>query len=363
MKKVKKALILLLCLSMVLSFAACGGNNKPEETTASDSTQLDETSQTAEKKPSGNKEEDNSGNLFITLYNADSDEYHGLKGKIETIDTGIDGEYGMTGFRFVSPKNGVKVRLEAIMWSPIVDDFEVTENVFEITTEKNKIYEFDCYVTETIPDYRLVAEYGELKAEHYMAMDGREEVTKLEMKGEKFVPEEITEDSAFYALCVARAVSDVYYNDRLVKYQPQVVWHTFAYAVTLNYAKLNGENLEETISVTDWEADAYLSALYPNFNGKYPDLPEENYVENSMGQYTRYDITPHLFERFCTNDFYGIDSNGDGTYSVKIRVDDYRAPEVDFDRERGLAVIVEPDANSPFGYVITDVTDCDLPVG
>ena len=53
----------------------------------------------------------------------------------------------------------------------------------------------------------------------------------------------------------------------------------------------------------------------------------------------------------------------DGTYSVKIRVDDYRAPGVEFERQRGIAVIVKPDANNPFGYVITDVVDCDLPKG
>ena len=72
---------------------------------------------------------------------------------------------------------------------------------------------------------------------------------------------------------------------------------------------------------------------------------------------------PHAFERFSTNEFYGVQENSDGTYSVKIRVDDYRAPGVEFERQRGIAVIVKPDANNPFGYVITDVVDCELPKG
>ena len=54
------------------------------------------------------------------------------------------------------------------------------------------------------------------------------------------------------------------------------------------------------------------------------------------------------------------EDNGDGTYSVKIRIDDYRFEGY---TEYGLAVIVEPDANSPFGYVIKDVIDCELPRG
>ena len=63
-----------------------------------------------------------------------------------------------------------------------------------ISTEKDKIYEFDCYVTETIPDYRLVAEYGDMKAKYYLAMDGYEVVTKLLMVDEGNTPEEITFD-------------------------------------------------------------------------------------------------------------------------------------------------------------------------
>ncbi|MBQ4631145.1 MAG: hypothetical protein IJB70_09205 [Clostridia bacterium] len=360
MSKIKGILSVILCLTLMLSFAACTGKDNGETTETQSVSQTDELT-TKSHRPANKKEDDDSGNLLITLYNADSDEYHALKGKIETIDTGIDGEYGMTGFRFVSPKNGVKVRLEGIMWSPIVDNFECDYTYLEITTEKDKIYEFDCCVTETIPDFRLVAEYDGKISEYYMSMDGESVKNVIEMTGEEFVPEEITEESAFYSLCVAHAVSDVYYNDRLVKCSPEVVWNTFAYAVTLNDAVLNGEDMYKTISVTDWEADAYMNALYPHFNGKHPDLLEESYVEGSMGQYDRYNVTPWVFERFCTNEFYGVEDNGDGTYSVKIRVDDYRYEEGY--EEFGLAVIVKPDTNNPFGYVITDVVDCDLPVG
>ena len=231
----KKILALLLALITLLSLAACGGNGKVETTTAPSQTEEANTKGNSSANDKGGNKENDGGDLLMTLYmDCDSDDYQSLTGKIESINTGIDPQTSAGCFRFVSPKNGVKVRLEAIMWSPIVDDFEVTETIFEISTEKDKIYEFDCYVTETIPDYRIVAEYGEMKATYYLATDGYEVITKLLMVDEGFTPEEITEDSAFYNLCVAHAVSDVFYNDRLTKYNPEVVYETMACAVTLN---------------------------------------------------------------------------------------------------------------------------------
>ncbi len=359
----KKITAVLLALIMLLSFAACGGKGDGETTTEAPLVQQTEEANTkgnGSANDKGGNKEDDSGNLLITLYNSDSDEYHALKGKIETFDTGIDSEYGMTGFRFVSPKNGVKVRLEGIMWSPIVNDYECDCTYLEITTEKDKIYEFDCCVTETIPDFRLVAEYDGKISEYYMSMDGESVKNVIEMTGEEFVPEETTEDTAFYQLCVARAASKIYYDGFAENDDPAVVWDTVAYAVTLNHAKMVGETYYDVISLTTWELESYMDSMYPELKGNYPGIPEECNVEASMKQYSDYDVTPYLFERFSTNEFYGVEDNGDGTYSVKIRIDDYRFEGYE---EFGLAVIVKPDANSPFGYVITDVVDCELPRG
>ena len=360
----KKITAVLLALIMLLSFAACGGKGDGETTTEAPSVQQTEEANTkgnSSANDKGGSKEDDSGDLLMTLYmDCDSDDYQSLTGKIESINTGIDPQTSAGCFRFISPKNGVAVRLEAIMWSPIVDDFEVTDTVFEISTEKDKIYEFDCYVTETIPDYRLVAEYGDMKAKYYLAMDGYEVVTKLLMVDEGNTPEEITVDSAFYQLCVARAASKVYYDGFAENDDPAVVWDTVAYAVTLNHAKTVGETEYDVISLTTWELESYMDSMYPELKGNYPGIPEECNVEGSMKQYSDYDVTPYLFERFSTGEFYGVDDNGDGTYSVKIRIDDYRFEGYE---EFGLAVIVEPDANSPFGYVITDVVDCELPRG
>ena len=357
----KKFTAVLLALVILLSFAACGGKDNGGITTEAPS--QTEEANTKEANTKDKNKEDDGGDLLITLYNdCDSLDYQELTGKIEHISTGYEPRNASEYFRFVSPKNGVTVRVEAIMWSPIVDDFEVSGTFLEIKTEKDKIYEFECYVTETIPDYRIVAEYGEMKATYYLATDGYEVITKLLMVDEGFTPEEITEDSVFYNLCVARAVSDVFYNDRLMKYEPPVVWDTVAYAVTLTEFKMNGtEDYKNMLGLTEWEADAYFKALYPTLNENDIALPEnESVVAAHFSTGKKYLIQPHTFERFSTNEFYGVEDNGDGTYSVKIRVDDYRFEGYE---EFGRAVIVKPDANNPFGYVITDVVDCELPKG
>lgn len=357
MIRFKKIVAVILCLAFLLSFTACGGDNDGETPPSTENKQND--------KDVVNKEEDDRDNLLITLYpEDDSDEFQELAGKHEHIDTHINiGEYGGS-FRFVSAKNGVKVRLEEVVWSTTVSNFEPHNVVFEKSTEKGKIYEFECSRTETIPEYRLVAEYGEMRSEYYFVMDGFEVVTKLLMIDGANANEEITEDSPIYNLCVARAVSDVFYNDRLIKYEPEVVYETMAYAVTLNHFEYNGEDYINMIGLSPWEADAYLNAMYPTFKGKAPELPEaSSFVGAHFSTGEKYLVMPHNFENFSSNEFYGVEENDDGTYSVKIGVNDYRAPEVEFDRQRGLAVIVKPDVNNPFGYVITDVVDCELPKG
>ena len=356
MVKIKRLVSLALCLVMLMSFAACGDDNGGETTTTTTAPQ------TTEPTPSGKVLK--AGDLLGTLYmDCNSNDYQGLTGKIEHMQTGMNPNLDSEYFRFVSPEDGVKVRLEAIVYSPIVDGFEVTDTIFERTAEKGKIYEFECLVTETIPDHRLVVKSGEAKAEYYMVTDGFEAVTKLQMIAE--APEPIEQDSAFYRLCVARAVSDVYYNDRLIKHEPEVVWNTLAYAVTLNEFKMNGtEDYVNMIGLSDWEADAYFSTLYPSLDESKTELKEDGRVvatHFSVGE--KYLVEPHLFEKFCTDEFFGVQNNGDGTYSVKILIHDQRATEIEFDRDRGLAVIVKADANSPFGYIIKDVVDCDLPKG
>ena len=359
MKMFKKVVALILCLAFLISFTACGDKNGGETPSTTEST----TENKQNDKDVMNKEDDN--DLLITLYpEQDSNEFQNLTGKIKLIETNYFYGADAPSFRFVAPRDGVKVRLEVIRWSDLVNDFEPYDKDFEITTEKGKIYEFMCSRAETIPEYRLVAEYNGKKAEYYMAMDGFGIVNELQMVAEDGEFEEITEDSAFYNLCVARAVSDVFYNDRLIKDVPEVVYETMAYAVSLNQFELEGEDYINMIGLTQWEADVYLNAMYPSFKGKSPELPEDSsFVAAHFSTGKKYLVTPQLFEKFCTTEFYGVEENDDGTYSVKIRVDDYRSPGVDFERQRGIAVIVKPDVNNPFGYVITDVVDCELPKG
>ena len=127
MNNIKKFISVLSCLLIVLSFAACGGKDNGETTT--DTPSQTEEATAKDKSHANNKadnKEDDGGDLLITLYmDCDSLDYQELTGKIEHISTGYEPRSTAEYFRFVSPKDGVTVRVEGIMWSPIVDDFEV----------------------------------------------------------------------------------------------------------------------------------------------------------------------------------------------------------------------------------------------
>ena len=360
---VKKAAAIILSLAFLLSLAACGGGSESETTSAA-TEQASAVNAGIESTVAVTERDDDP--TFLTLFRyPDSKEYKAIK-KAEKIETGIDGEFNET-WKFRAEKDGVKVRLEHISWVNEVGNFQIIENIFEIETEKGKYYEFSCTVGEAIPEYRLVAEYGGLRAEYNIQYDGMGDESKaVELIGEKYYPGEITEDSPFYALCLSHAITAADNdNDSSVK-DNYAFWQTFAFAVTQNYEAAGGDAFNgENLKLTEWVARAYLSALYPSFNGAYPDFPDGGYVVYTPQAYEEYEIMPCSYGDLHSSEFYGVEDNGDGTYSVKIKVytypDEYEVLEAD------KAVIVKPldsyDENNPFGYTVLRVEDCELPKG
>ena len=354
---VKKAAAIILTLAFLLSLAACGGSDN--EATATTSEQGSAVQAVAESTAAVTERDDDP--TFLTLFRyPDSKEYKAIK-KAEKIETGIDGEFNEI-WKFRAEKDGVKVRLEYISWVNEVGNFQIIENIFEIETEKGKYYEFSCTVGEAIPEYRLVAEYGGLRAEYNIQYDGMgDEPKAVELIGEKYHPDEITEDSPFYALCLSHAITATD-NDTSVK-DNYAFWQTFASAVTQNYEAAGGDAFNgENLKLTEWAANAYLSALYPSLNGAYPDYPDGGEIVRTP---EAYEIMPCSYGDLHSSEFYGVEDNGDGTYTVKIKVytypDEYEVLEAD------KAVIVKPldsyDENNPFGYTVLRVEDCELPKG
>ena len=227
----KKAAAIILSLAFLLSLAACGGGSESETTTAA-TEQASAVNAGIESTVAVTERDDDP--TFLTLFRyPDSKEYKAIK-KVEKIETGIDGEFNET-WKFRAEKDGVKVGLEYISWVNEVGNFQIIENIFEIETQKGKYYEFSCTVGEAIPEYRLVAEYGGLRAEYNIQYDGMGDESKaVELIGEKYYPGEITEDSPFYALCLSHAITAADNdNDSSVK-DNYAFWQTFALAVTQN---------------------------------------------------------------------------------------------------------------------------------
>ncbi|MGN0572657.1 MAG: hypothetical protein ACI4IX_01840 [Acutalibacteraceae bacterium] len=356
----KKAVAIILTLAFLLSLAACGGGSESETTTAA-TEQASAVNADIESTVAVTEHDDDP--TFLTLFRyPDSTEYKAIK-KAEIIETGIDGEFNET-WKFRAEKDGVKVRLEKISWVIEVGNFQIISDAFEIETQKGKYYEFSCPVGEAIPEYRLVAEYGGFRVEYYIQYDGKGDDTKaIEIIGEKYYPGEITEDSPFYALCLSHAITAADNdNDTAVK-DDNVFWMTFAFAVTQNYEAAGGDAFNgEKIKLTEWAAKAYLSALYPSFNGAYPDFPDDGEVVYTL---EAYEIMPCSYGDLHSSEFYGVEDNGDRTYTVKIKVCTYLTDGEVLEADK--AVIVKPldsyDENNPFGYTVLRVEDCELPRG
>lgn len=360
---VKKAAAIILTFAFLLSLAACGDGSEGE-TTSSVTEQASAVNADIESTAAVTDRDDDP--TFLTLFRyPDSKEYKAIK-KAEKIETGIDGEFNET-WKFRAEKDGVNVRLEYISWVNEVGNFQIISDAFEIETQKGKYYEFSCPVGEAIPEYRLVAEYGGFRAEYYIQYDGMgDDTNAVEIIGEKYYPGEITEDSPFYALCLSHAITAADNdNDTSVK-DNYAFWQTFAFAVTQNYEAAGGDAFNgEKIRLTEWAANAYLSALYPSFNGAYPDYPDGGEVAYTPDTYEKYAVMPCSYGDLHSSEFYGVEDNGDGTYTVKIKV--YTYPTGDEVLEADKAVIVKPldsyDENNPFGYTVLRVEDCELPRG
>ena len=137
MRVFKKVIAVILCFAFLISFAACGDKNGGETSSTTEST----TENKQNDKDVANKENGDGDDLLITFYpEQNSKEYQELTGEIKLIETVFFYGADAPSFRFVAPRDGVKVKLEAVRWSPIVSDFEPYDMDFEITTEKNKIY-------------------------------------------------------------------------------------------------------------------------------------------------------------------------------------------------------------------------------
>lgn len=92
----------------------------------------------------------------IKIYSdPNSDEYKAL-GDAEVLNTGSD-----TDMRFVCDVDGVTVKLQKVELESETMEFLPTEEIFSITTEADKVYQFNAFEGETMPYYRLTAESGE----------------------------------------------------------------------------------------------------------------------------------------------------------------------------------------------------------
>lgn len=76
--------------------------------------------------------------------------------------------------RLMEMRSGVDIRIEQIEYNEKTQDYDVVKVVKEIkSTVRGETFTPDIEMTETIPSYRIVAEYNGLKGEWYATYDGK----------------------------------------------------------------------------------------------------------------------------------------------------------------------------------------------
>lgn len=343
-----KVICFLLIISIALS-ALCGCKDSTPPDDKPSSTSENTKVEPAEDIP-----------LLKIYTDPSSESYQALSSnEIKTVST-----EGTNKIRVVALQSGITVNLQLVRYIDIVSWFRAISE-FNITdkTKKDNVYEFNCEIAETIPTYRIVAEYNNVMAEYYFQYDGKDNATEFELIGSKWKPNEISEDSPVLDLCFAYANQAVISNNNnFLNLGGNELWSCFANAVSISDYRING-NDTENIPLTQWIADSYLLALFPSYNGNYPE-PFEPLVKYDPSSFDRYTVSPCYMGGEINDKLDKVENNPDGTLTVKVIVslstDDGSGKYID----HGKAVLVKPlDAYNddyPFGYTILGVSDYEV---
>lgn len=150
-----------------------------EKTTSSTTTEKETSTTAAKPKKKSNK-------FTIKLYtDKNSKSYKSLKKPEVSFKTGIGGVYSDDYMRFVCDTDDVVVTLVELSYNDFRGEFDESEPVFSIKTQKGVVYEFKAYLGETMPPAKLKAEKGGQGAEFILQMNGKDARTDFTIKSAK----------------------------------------------------------------------------------------------------------------------------------------------------------------------------------
>ena len=337
----KKILIILTIIALIAGVSIFAFKTYKEK-------ESDNNNVKKEEKNIAKEEEDN---VLLTIYTDPlSSEYKVLGTQYEYLDqTELEGDL----IKFISNKDGVKVRLQYIVWNTDLKCFMSYDEAFDISTKSGEIYAFNGIMAETIPSFRLIAEYKNMTYIWYLQQDGKDgkTVQTIESKN-SWVAQDIYEDSNMIPICTALAVSARIYGDDYKNYTSEEFWETIASALTMTYT----EHEDEYIIIEEWVLNAFIKTIFPDIE-EAPKPPKDTTlmeeIENGI-----WSIRTCSYGDWISYELIGIykDDNNTWIMTVAVRNNDEDEEDISYCKVVYLEQN-EKQGEGPFEYHVTVVDD------
>lgn len=284
----------------------------------------------------------------LTLYTEEASTAYQELENVEELNGIKDGN---CKFRFSCNKANVQVSLEKIEWIDDINYFHPLEEVFEIVTKENQVYEFNGLVSESIPMYRLrVEEYGD-SSFYYLQADGKGvEDGILTIAYEPRIYPEYGEGTPIMDICKAYAGMLVTAGDTWTL-SDKYYWKTFGNAVMLHGIKNNLVAEDGKIHVAEWLFDSYMAVMFPyGYDWNEPDDLEP--VEYTPDDYEKYAVSDALFYDEKSVELLECYETENGYVYMNFSVHGQT--------EEGVVIELAKDWNeeNAFGYYIATATVC-----
>ncbi|HHT25504.1 MAG TPA: hypothetical protein GXZ76_08360 [Clostridiaceae bacterium] len=322
------------------------------------------------------KSDDNTESAaLITLFPSDqSAEFKALDSAAQAI-TFLDNTIGpdlARPIRFRIESDDVTVTLEYGDFIVNLMYFHPIMEVFQTTGNKGDIYEFNGFLTESIPNFRLVCTQGAYRSEWFLAYNGREEDVEIVIPKEEWQPEKLTLDSPFMDFCKMYAYAQFLYDEAYLIFGADTKFGYF-YETDYYYWYCLSElvNLQQpfpyeldpdtpVLPLEQWLFDEYVLSLYGHLNREIPEY--DGYLINyTPDRHEKYEIarTINPEHRSYLFDIISSKEVSPGKWEVEILLE---AENTGLKISYLITVLQRQEyrENDPFGFVIGGIERQDV---
>ena len=311
------ALALIICLCVLAVCIKVLQNKLNDSNTYSNSVTDSSSTPSEGDRSDGQTENADDDSFTICIYSDKNSEEYASLGEYVTFLDGCSDSEESDKVRFTCSQDGIDVMLEAVDYIADLDYFHSYMPIFNTSTNAGTVYEFDAYLSENLPSYRLYAEKDGFSAVWYLQSELMTESNVFEIKGELRQAQIPDKSSPIISLCKVYARNSVLSGED-VGYLPDLFWNTVAASVCAVRELHDGVAPEGKIQLEEWLVNAYAQALFPG--QAFPGINTWDSIEYSAEYNEKYIIDTLFPDIEDATDLEFIDVLDDGTVEVGITV-------------------------------------------